>query len=319
MKRLLATCIFTICVFILPSSTAALTISPTKIEVSADPGQTIVGEIELFNEETETKTFFTSYENFEPRGETGSPFFVGGGVGLASWISAQQSLQITPGERVVVPYTITIPNDATPGGYFAAVFFGSQPPATSVGSEVSIGGKVGTLVLLRVNGEVTETGGVIAFSAGVDNGFLFTSVPVPLTYRFSNDGGDRAIPRGEIVITNVFGGHVTTLNANPNEGSVLPNSVRKFELVWGEAPFTQVESGRTFFEIVKHQAANLRLGVYNMELSLSWGQTNQSSKEAIKVFMFPWQLIVVVGLCLFVLYVVLRQYNRFIISRAKKY
>ena len=66
---------FTTLILLLTTSIAttayALTVSPAKIEVIADPGQTVRGEIELFNEQEETKTFFASYENFESRGDSG--------------------------------------------------------------------------------------------------------------------------------------------------------------------------------------------------------------------------------------------------------
>jgi hypothetical protein len=81
-------------VLLLPVSASALTLSPTKIEVAVDPGQQAIGEIELFNEEQTEKTFYLSYENFEPRGETGSPYFVGGGDGLATWITTDESITL---------------------------------------------------------------------------------------------------------------------------------------------------------------------------------------------------------------------------------
>ena len=302
----------------LPSSADALTISPTKIEVAADAGQTVIGEIELFNEEAEAKTFYTTFENFEPRGETGAPFFVGGGSGLASWLGAPGSVTIMPGERAIVPYTITLPADAVAGGYFAAVFFGSQPPVDGGAGEVSIGGKVGSLVLLRVNGEVEEGGGVLDF-AEVDGKWFLNSVPVGLSYRFNNTGADRVVPRGEIVVKNAFGMEVVKLNANPNEGSVLPNSTRKLEVKWGEA--LVLEEGLaepSFFAIVSHQAKNLHIGLYKANLDLSWGETKQSANTTFTFILFPWQFILVALGVLSVIYFGLRQYNRFIISRAKR-
>jgi hypothetical protein len=300
-----------------PGTVDALTISPTKIEIAGDPGQTIIGEIELLNEQDEKKTFYTSFENFEPRGETGAPFFVGSGSGLATWLGTQGSIEITPGERVFIPYSITIPGDATPGGYFAAIFFGSQPPAAGAGSEVSIGGKVGTLVLLRVNGAVAEGGGVLDFSSDVDSR-IFTSEPITLSYRFNNTGGDRVTPRGEIKISNAFGMHVATLNANANEGSVLPSSIRRFSTTWGSPiDFSEDRAEPSFFDIVGHQLQNFHLGIYTADLSLSWGESTQVADAAFTFLIIPWQLMVVVIAVVVVLYLLLRQYNRFIISRAR--
>jgi hypothetical protein len=307
-------CILFVGVMLAPKEAFALTISPTKIEVAGDPGQTIIGEIELFNEQAEQKTFFTSYENFEPRGETGSPYFVGGGSGLATWITTAESYSILPGERVTVPYTITIPADATPGGYFSAIFFGSQPPSTSgAGGEVAIGGKVGSLVLLRVNGAVEESGGILDFNVG-DGGNVFTAVPLTFVYRLNNTGGDRVVPRGELVIRNMFGGTTATISANQNEGSVLPNSIRRFEVLWGNTTLPAT----SFWSQVQHQFSNFHLGLYTATVTLVWGETEQKATEKVRLVLIPWQLLTVVGGSLFVLYFVLKFYNRLIVARARR-
>ena len=99
---------------------SALTISPVKIEVSGDPGQTLVGEVELLNEQTATKTFFTSFENFEPSGDTGSPRFIGSDDGLATWLQAAPEAVVAPGTTVKIPFTISIPAKAEPGGSWAS-------------------------------------------------------------------------------------------------------------------------------------------------------------------------------------------------------
>jgi hypothetical protein len=296
-----------------PNDAFALTISPTKIEVAGDPGQTVIGEIELYNEQAEAKTFFTTFENFEPRGETGSPYFVGGGKGLATWLSTNESVTINPGERVTVPYSITIPADTSAGGYFAAIFFGNQPSGEGSGSEVAVGGKVGSLVLLRVNGDVAEGGGLVEFSAG--DAFIYTAVPVPFNYRFNNTGGDRVIPRGEVAVKNTFGMETAVLPANENEGSVLPNSVRKFDVLWGEKD-TVVPTG--FLAVAKYQLSNFHFGLYSAEVSLTWGETSQRATEKIRFFILPWQLLVLSVGGLVGLVLLLRLYNRMIIARAKR-
>jgi hypothetical protein len=301
--------------FLLPSFASALTISPTKIDVAGDPGQTVIGEIELFNEQGEDKTFYTSFENFEPRGETGAPYFVGGGTGLASWLGSTEQVVIKAGEKIAIPYSITIPGDATPGGYFAAVFFGTQPTVEGGGSEVSIGGKVGTLILLKVNGEVSEAGGILNF-ASTDEKKFFTGVPIEFSYRFNNTGGDRVVPKGEIVVTNIFGKETVKLNANNTDGSVLPNSIRKFSVLWSNEAGV-VGEVKSFWDKVSYQFNHFHFGYYNANLSLTWGETSQKSDVDFYFFMIPWHLLTVVLVGLVLFYLFLKTYNRMIIARAK--
>jgi hypothetical protein len=160
MRNLLYT-ILIVAIAGMASPVFALTVSPARVEITGDPGTTLRGEIGLFNEQEGSKTFFTSFENFEPSGESGAPHFIGAKDGLATWIKTENKVVLESGKRSIVPFSITIPQNAQPGGHFAAIFFGSQAPGTQGSGQVSIGGKIGVLVLLRVSGEVAEGGGLL--------------------------------------------------------------------------------------------------------------------------------------------------------------
>ena len=295
-------------------SALALTISPVKVEVTGNPGQTLQGELTLLNEQKENKTFFSTFENFEPSGETGSPKFVGAKDGLATWINTQASVDVATDETIKVPYSITIPNNAEPGGYFAAIFWGEQNPDTQAGGEVSIGGKIGVIILLRVAGDIEEVAGISDFTTADGKKFK-TNLPVIFNYRFKNSGGDRVVPLGDITIKNIFGFVAATLPANSKEGSVLPDSARKFEVLWGES--TNEDEVRSFFTTAKDQLKNFHVGPYKANLSLVYGATNQSATDDFWFFLFPWQLLLLATLGLLILGIVLKLYNAWIISKSK--
>ncbi len=302
-------------VFWLTSQAFALTISPVKVEVSGDPGQTLTGEIELFNEQSDTKTLFSSFENFEPSGETGSPKFTDGTSGLATWMSVTEKVTLKPSETIKVPYSITIPPDAEPGGYFSAIFWSEYNPAVADESVVSIGGKLGVLILLRVNGDIKEAAGISSFD--IENEpWWHSQLPINFVYRFNNQGGDRVVPLGDIVIRNTFGGLTTTLPANPTEGSVLPNSVRKFQSQWGTTP--SVEEEQTFMLVVKKQLTDFHFGRYTANLSVTYGQDNQVVSDSLSFYIIPWQLLLVslIPIIGFVLF--LKLYARWVIAKSKQ-
>ncbi len=309
--------------FAVSNKALALTVSPAKIEITADPGQTVGGEIELFNEQDSEKIFYTSYENFEPRGDSGAPYFVGAKDGLATWIKTDASVTLKSGERVIVPYSITVPNGTDPGGYFAAIFFGSQPPKAEGGGEVSIGGKIGILVLLRVSGEVAEGGGLLDFFVK-ENSRVASSLPVTFEYRLNNIGGNRVVPLGEIKVKNTFRFTSATLLANENQGSVLPGSTRKFSVVWGKdlMKANEGKSNPGFFKTALDQLKNFHFGWYTAKLNLSWGETNQTADASYNFFIMPWQLLSILALIILVLGFIgragLRKYNRFIIGQAMR-
>lgn len=300
----------------------ALTVSPAKLEVSGDPGQIVRGEVEIFNEQDSEKTFFVSYENFESRGDSGAPYFTGAEEGLATWIDTEDKFVLKSGERLTVPYSITIPDGAESGGYFGAIFFGSQPFKGEKGGEVSVGGKIGILVFLRVSGEVAEGGGLLDFTTK-DKQRFFTTLPIFFEYRLNNTGGDRIVPSGEINIKNIFGFTSVKLLTNENKGSVLPSSTKKFSVVWEKESSVlktnnEIKKGG-FFGLVYKQITDFHLGWYTAKLNVSWGESN-TSNDSYDFFIIPWQLLLIV-LIVFVFFgslafVGIRKYNRFIISRA---
>lgn len=312
-KNITVVSLLLVCLFVTTESASALTISPVKVEVTGDPGQTLRGELELLNEQPGQKTFFTSFENFEPSGDTGSPKFIGNTDGLATWLGAASSVVIATGDTVKVPYTITIPSDAEAGGYFAAIFFGEQDPTTQLAGEVAIGGKLGVLILLRVAGDIVENAGISEFTVS-EGSKLKYGLPIGLSYRFSNSGGDRVVPLGDIVIKNMFGGTAATVAANINEGSVLPNSARKFQTMWGE-PMT-VNATTSFFATAKKQLTDFHVGFYKANLTLVYGATNQTATDSFWFAIVPWQLLLLVlGGLLLAIYM-LKKYNLWIISKS---
>lgn len=324
MRNLLYT-ILIITIAGIASPAFALTVSPARVEITGDPGATLQGEIELFNEQEGSRTFFTTFENFEPSGDTGAPHFIGAKDGLAKWIQTENKIILESGKRSVVPYSITIPKNAEPGGHFAAIFFGSQEPGATGGGQVSVGGKIGVLVLLRVSGEVEEGGGLLEFITKEKQRF-FTTLPVSLMYRVNNTGGDRVVPLGEIKIKNTLRLTSATLLANKNEGSVLPSSARKFEVIWGEEPQaisgTQQETKTGFFEMAGKQWSEFHFGWYTAKLNLAWGATNQTATASYSFFVIPWQLLLIILIIVVIIgflgKIGLKKYNRRIIAQAQQ-
>ncbi|MEK7510374.1 MAG: hypothetical protein AAB567_02330 [Patescibacteria group bacterium] len=305
----------------------ALTISPVKMEISGDPGQTLLGEIELFNEQDEIKTFYSSSQNFEARGESGAPHFLPDtNEGLASWIEIQENVTLKAQGLKKIPFSIQIPESAQAGGYFAAILWGSSPAPQQEGGQVAIGGKLGMLILLSVHGESKEGGGLLDFKID-EGGRVVNSLPITFTYRFSNKGTERIKPTGELKVKNLFGFTVVTLDANRPDGNVLPGSVRKFQMVWAEknqeksdVVSVEKEEDGGFFSAVGNQWSNFALGPYNAKLSIAYGKDNKTAEASYRFFVIPWQLLSIVIFILALLgfggWFGLKKYNHWIISKA---
>ncbi len=303
----------------------ALTISPPRLELVGDPGQSISGEFKITNEASSGQTYYTQVENFEAGDESGNPQFVQTKEGLAVWTDVASSVTVGANEQKTVPFSITIPRGAEPGGYFASIFVRTTPPPQQ-GGEVSIGARLGTLVLLRVNGDIQEGVDILEFSTK-DKQRVFTSLPVELYYRFQNTGNDRVKPTGDVIIKNIVGLKAKILSANRTDGSVLPRSIRRFDTYWihgggGQEDPKEVIMAHTaggFFDEAKYQWSNFALGMYTANLDIAFGENNNTAQAKFRFFVIPWQLltilviILLIGLIIFRF--VLRRYNRYIISR----
>lgn len=301
----------------------AMTISPVRLEISGDPGATVGGSFKVINDESEEKTLYTVFQNFEAMGETGSPSFVTAKEGLATWINAPEQIKVAPGETKIVDFSVTVPADAEPGGYFAAIFLGTNPPAENP-NQLSIGARIGTLLLFRVSGDVEEGASLLEFGTK-DAKKWFSALPINYYYRFQNTGADRVMPKGELVITNTFGMETKTQNANPVQGNVLPKSIRRFELWWQkhseEASAKPQPENLGFFSSVKYQWNNFAFGRYVAHLDLKYGSTDETVSSTFAVFVFPWQLLVTellgLAIIIFILRFAIKRYNNYVIKRAR--
>jgi hypothetical protein len=296
----------------------ALTISPARIEINGNPGAIVGGNLTLINEQNTTETFYSSYENFTAQGETGAPAFSTDKVGLDTWITVNPS-QVTlgPGKSTDIPYSISIPKDTDPGGYFATIFWTNTPPASDSSPQVSIGAKVGALVLLTVNGDVKESAGITQFDRD-GHGFFYTTLPVDFRYKFRNDGGDRVEPVGTMTIRDTVFIPAAQLDANPEEGNVLPDSTREFTLEWLTKPATGPVSG--FFNAVQYEWQNFAIGLYSAHLSLAYGTKALHATKTTWFFVLPWQLIICIVAGLVIIWSVvkgmLNRYKKKILKEA---
>lgn len=308
--------------FVFVEKASALTISPARMELSADPGTTITKDITLLNDTQSDATYYVSYSNFEAQGETGSPLFVEPKSDLGTWMSTSESVTLAPGESKIIPLTINIPKDAYAGGHFSVVFFGSNPDN---GGQVSVGAKTGTLILLSVNGDVLEAGGLAYFNTKNKQKF-YNSLPVSFQYRWKNDGNDRVKPEGKISIRSLFLIPVARIDANKVSGNILPHSTRLFDIDWIKNPKNPNEVkassfiGR-YFDDVSYQWKNFAFGPYLAHLDLSYGAQGIHSTKNTFFFVFPWQLLICILIVLVIVFFIgkklLKKYNERIIEKAR--
>ena len=206
-----------------------ITIIPPKFELFGNPGDQITEKIRVRNDSQSPVSYAVLVEDFTSTGEEGQVALEEGQhdslFSLAQWLELEtKDLILQPNEEKSMSFTINVPRNAEPGGHYASILF--QVGGTAIPGAASVSQRVGALILLRVSGNVTEKGMIQTFETPK---YSQTS-PLNLTLRLKNDGNTHIIPKGTIIITDLFGRKVDELPLNAQ--NVLPGATRKMDTEW---------------------------------------------------------------------------------------
>lgn len=225
----------------------SLSVSPTLFQMSAVPEQLWNSGVKVINNNPHELTVYAQVVNFAPQGETGQGKFLPvfekatEGTTLAEWVAiTSEPIVIEAEKSATIPFTVSVPKDAAPGGHFAAIMVGTKPPESSSVVRVSTSQIVTSLFFVRIAGDVIEDGSIREFR--LQDTFV-DSPKAEFEVRFENKGNVHLQPQGEIVITNMWGKErgVIPINHQTHFGNVLPTSIRKFEFSWkGEQSFSDI-------------------------------------------------------------------------------
>ena len=301
---------------LLPLASNAITVSPPLIEIDANRGDVINQVLKVRNEEAVPVTYYLSAERFVASGEQGEPQFVGEDVGLATWIKFNvDSIVVPAGQTIEVPFSINVPNYAGPGGQYAAIFLSTLPPsAAKGGSQVTIASKIGTLVLVKIAGEIKESAQVAEFSAGSGS---YLALPANFKIRVENNGNIHVKPMGTILIKNAFGSVAGEVKVNDNGGNVLPEQTRKFESAWVKN--ANATGATTFWGKYRQEKENYAFGKYSADLTLAYGTAGRVLNAKTSFWVIPWHILIVnlivLVIIVVILYFLLKQYNAYIVKK----
>lgn len=291
----------------------ALKVSPVRMDVKLDPGVTQKISLYVQNLGTIPATLRATTNDFVAGSdESGRPNIIlndneyAPTRSLKRLISPIPNVTVAPGENKEVSITIVVPKNAAGGGYFGAVRF--QPANAQDSENLNLSASVGSLVLLRVNGEINEE--LIVESMDVRKRdvprLLYTdNKDINAVIRFKNTGNVHLEPFGKLVLKR-FGKIVTEYEINNSDprGNVLPDSVRRFKV-----PVDKVGS----------------FGKYTLEGNFGYGSTGQLLSATTTFYVVPLFMILIgLGIILLILFLIfvlprmIRAYNRKIIRRANR-
>ena len=137
---------------------------------------------------------------------------------VGAWITpAVKSMEVAPGKRAIVPFSLVVPSDATPGDHTAGIIASYISKSTNAkGEAIQVEQRVAARVYLRVAGtvaaKVATTGLVAGFSPSWNP---FSGGTGSLDYAVSNSGNVRMDVKQDIVFTGPFGIRLGSIHPDP--------------------------------------------------------------------------------------------------------
>lgn len=252
---------------------SSIAISPPSYELSANPGDTITNTIRIDNLVDQDLEITVEARNFTALGEEGRVNLTeeDSTYSLAKWTSVTpRSGNVPAKESKEFEYTIKVPSNAEPGGRFGSIVFKTTAKPLQGQSGVAVGQEIGSLLFLKIAGDVREKVTIASFAAadGINQ-----YKPVNFDVRVKNTGNVHTRPTGTVTVTNMFGKKVATMDITSR--NVLPDAVRKMEARW--------QDGNKFI-----------FGRYTATASVTYGNNGQVVTSSTTFWGLPYTIMLVV-------------------------
>jgi hypothetical protein len=162
------------------------------VERTVRPGETVTEYLAVRNLGTTTTTFsldaadgyFTETGRFNmlQAGEKSTD--------AGTWISVEDDVTVESGATEIVPFTITVPQNATPGDHAAGVAASiSSVGTTSDGAQIGVDSRIGFRVMTQVSGELTPAVSLSGLTADYAPSWnLFAPGKLSIRYTAENSG-----------------------------------------------------------------------------------------------------------------------------------
>lgn len=217
-------------------------ISPVRSEYTIEKGKSVDLPITIENPaNVPTNASLVANDFIASDKEDGEPRLILDDTGerpknsFKSLVGDLGTVELGPSEKKDITVKILIPEDANAGGYYGAI---RVVPATGGAGSANVGltASVGSIVLIRVPGPLTERLDLVEFTTSQNNKAksFFTSGDVSVMLRLKNEGDIHLKPIGKVQIKDTFGKqvHEYELNSDQNtaeRSNILPGSIRRFE------------------------------------------------------------------------------------------
>ncbi|GAA1313914.1 hypothetical protein Psi02_64590 [Planotetraspora silvatica] len=158
-------------------------------------------------------------------------------VAIGAWVRAgRDSVTIQPGKSVEIPFTVTVPDNATPGDYVGGILTSLTQADEAEG--INVDRRLGIRVKLRVSGELKPTLAIENLSLDYAGSFNpFATGDATVTYTIHNTGNAMLSAQQTVSVAGPFGWLQADADKIASPPELLPGESWKVTVpVRGAAP-----------------------------------------------------------------------------------
>lgn len=279
-----------------PQAGINLTLSPTFLNLTANPGEAIDSQFRVRNNSNFTEYLRIRLAKFETL-DGGKPVLsdVGPEDSFVSWVEIpEREFSVSPNETKTIKFTITPPKEASLGYYYAFVVERVQE-REGEGQSAVLTGSPALLTLLEVRSPNAKRElQLVGFKT---DKLWYEYLPTNFIVQVKNSGNVHVVPSGNIFIDQGGKKDIAILAANESRGNVLPQTEREFTTSWDDGMITFTpEPGSsqmsTSFNFDK-PLSTFRIGKYTANLLLVYdnGERDVPIEATVSFWVIPWKII----------------------------
>lgn len=213
-------------------------------------------------------------------------------VQVMEGVNVVTDITLAPKQKKNLTLHVLLPKDEPPSDYYFSLVFVSNPIQSDQTSSSALSGGIALNVLLSVGPKDKTTGHIKEFSTP----FFVNNGPVPFNLLVQNTSKHFFVPRGNILITNMFGQLIGKINLQ--RVNVLANSER----------YVPDDSQLSSTQIIWPE--KVIFGLYKATLTIALSSDGPLFQKSIYFVAFPFQALLGIGLALIIVGVIVARVRR---------
>ena len=226
----------------------AFSATPSIFRVAAEPGKTFTGDSVTVANEGDEPLLVEAYMRDRIIKGKGRIDYAEPGhsrYSAAQWVRVQSThLELQPGEKSEVQWSLTAPEAAEPGEHIAALIL--EGKSLKSGAPVAITGRIAIIIIANVPGPVVKQGEVVGFYPDYPSFSLFRTSftwpffparPATLVASFGNNGTVHLNPGGKLISRGTFVGGKERKVEVASVQDIFPGDVGEIIMRWPDPPY----------------------------------------------------------------------------------